>query len=241
MRIPSLYRVLEDGREASLEFAAACVENYAALHPRGERRPRDCDSADEDGGAEDEEPQLRGAQDRARASSHCRDRGDFLYDWMRLHINYMNQMAMLGSSYSAVVARGLEALYHRGSDCEPARRYELELNGVLGEHAVARFCVRNSLRESAELDVDGLEYGSLQLKFHQIGARSRVVKATVAVLKDAGAAFEPCELGRGERAWLVVRVALAGFEPRHRYRAELPIRVGERSKPLCLVVRVVQA
>jgi hypothetical protein len=247
MRIPSWYKVLEDAREASLEVAAACAESYATLYREGGCRSRRYDSD----GADDEDKELRqkaGGQ-RARASSHCRDRDDFLYDVTRLHINYLNQVAMLGSSYAAVVARGLEALYSRGDacrseyddrsggDCKPERRHELELYGTLGEHATGRVCVRNERRESAELDIEELDDGELSLKFREVGARSNVVNAMVTVLTDAGSNFTSCELGQGERVWLVIRVALARFEPGRRYRAELPIRVGGRSKPLCLIVR----
>jgi hypothetical protein len=243
MRSPSWYKVLENAREASLEVAAACAETYATLHPDGDCRPRGHDSGCDDD--EDEPPRRRVANGRSRASSHCRDRGDFLSDLARLHINYLNQVAMLGSSYSGVVARGLEALYNRNVDCRPTRdckpaRHELELFGELEGYATGRISVRNERCEPANLDIDGLVDGELQLDFRQVGASSNVVRATVEVLTDIESAFVPCELDRGEKVWLLVRVDLEGFQQDRRYRASLPIRIGECSKSLRLIVRAVR-
>lgn len=41
------------------------------------------------------------------------EQGDFLYDFVRMNVDYLNQMARLGSSYSVVAGRVLEKLYDR--------------------------------------------------------------------------------------------------------------------------------
>ena len=53
------------------------------------------------------------------------EQGDFLYDFVRMNIDYLNQMARLGSSYSVVAGRVLEKLYDRF-----APREDLEDSGA---------------------------------------------------------------------------------------------------------------
>jgi hypothetical protein len=58
------------------------------------------------------------------------EQGDFLYDFVRMNIDYLNQMARLGSSYSVVAGRALEKLYDRF-----APREDLDGSGAPGPNA----------------------------------------------------------------------------------------------------------
>ena len=40
-----------------------------------------------------------------------RESGDFIYDFARLNLQYLNQLASLGSNYSALGARALEKVH----------------------------------------------------------------------------------------------------------------------------------
>jgi hypothetical protein len=50
---------------------------------------------------------------KADSETEGAEHGDFLYDFVRMNVDYLNQMARLGSSYSVVAGRVLEKLYDR--------------------------------------------------------------------------------------------------------------------------------
>jgi len=79
--------LLDQSREAVLKTLADAIENY---HERKSTLDR--------------------AQPKA-ARDHAPQEGDFLYDFLRLNVQYLNQFARLGSNYSIIASRALEKLY----------------------------------------------------------------------------------------------------------------------------------
>ncbi len=242
MSRPSWYKVLENAREASLELAAAVAEGYAQVRREGDCR-RDCDDDDDD----DVKAQTSSARRRHR-SEGCRDRGDFLSDWMRLNLQYMSEVAMLGSSYASVAARGLSALYAKGSrysgydacGAEAHQRCEVELCGAVDDPVAAEFSLRNARCDGAEFEIRDLVDGKIELEFREIGAGSEHKPVTVYVSEIDGKRYVARPLDTDEKLRLVIRLRLVGFEPGKRYRAHLRGRLAGHSKAIHLIVHTLQ-
>ena len=120
----------EDARESLLNLAADTVSE---LH----RHKSKYQDADDD---EPEEP-------RSRAKS-----GDFIYDFARLNLQYLNQLASLDSNYSALGARALEKIhdYFLG----PSKRdesAELTVTGKTPTHCTLR--VENPFAKRAKVSI----------------------------------------------------------------------------------------
>ncbi|MFO7177827.1 MAG: hypothetical protein DIU78_003915 [Pseudomonadota bacterium] len=72
------------------------------------------------------------------------DSGDFLADFLQLHLQYLNRLAGLGSSYSIVASRVLERVYDRfvgRTVVEPTTR--VTVSGVAGERRRVRVSAHN--------------------------------------------------------------------------------------------------
>src|SRR5450432_3260317 len=87
----------EDARETALDALADAVQH---LHRQQERTETTTGHEDED------EPSSE-------------DQGDFAQDFLDLNVQYLNQLARLGSSYSIVASRTLEKLYDYFAPKEP--------------------------------------------------------------------------------------------------------------------------
>jgi hypothetical protein len=80
------------------------------------------------------------------------ERGDFLYDFTRLNLQYLNQLASLGSSYSAVGARLLEGIHERwlGRRLDEVAA-ELTIAGELPTHCAVQ--IPNPLNTKAKISL----------------------------------------------------------------------------------------
>lgn len=87
----------EDARDTALDALADAVQH---LHRQKERTEKTTGDEDED------EPSSE-------------DEGDFAQDFLDLNVQYLNQLANLGSSYSIVASRTLEKLYDYFAPKEP--------------------------------------------------------------------------------------------------------------------------
>ncbi len=88
--------------------------------------------------------------DSYRCGDGSRPRGDFLYDYTRLSLGYLNQLARLGSAYTTLPGRLLERLYadaacpEHGGHRSGSKRGQCE-EVAKGETAVFQLKVRNCL------------------------------------------------------------------------------------------------
>jgi hypothetical protein len=81
--------------------------------------------------------------------------GDFLLDFTRMHLEYLNQMAKLGSNYSIVAARALERLYDRYVPADGPEEPGVQLlEGATNDLVTVRITVDNELDHSAKFVVD---------------------------------------------------------------------------------------
>jgi hypothetical protein len=224
MNLPSWHKCMEDAREASLEFTAAWMEAYSDL------RSSRCGCGRMD---------CRRCRERpVRRDAHCRSSGDFVYDFLRLNINHVSQLALLGSSYAGLITRALG----RYSACERGvegggASCEVQLLGFTRGDAVGRFSVRNKLCESAELVIDGLTNGSKELRLTAVGNPNVSFPAKLEVRDLSGVLFSSTRLATGDSLTLLVKLLLDKVEP-GRYCAEFVPRLGGRSKPVYLMVDV---
>jgi hypothetical protein len=147
--MPSYGKLLEDTRDGILEAVADAIENH-------QRYKSSIEKATPVG------LPVRGAP-----------QGDFLYDFLRLNVQYMNQIARLGSSYSIIASRALEKMYERfmprdnGRDAPKPEKADpaltgddpivnappVVLHGRLGERITATFEVKNWLSRTANVRI----------------------------------------------------------------------------------------
>ena len=232
MKLPSWYECLENVREASLEVTASLLDAHASLPSR---LSDDCERC----GCEAAHHRCGGSRVRdTRGEPHHRGSGDFLFDFLRLSMNHASQLALLGSSYASVASRGLSRLYSRPAPaCESESRCEVELRASARGTDTARFTIRNRLCERAELVIGPLAGGRTTLEFEQIGAPRVRRDGAVTVREQSGGAarvmLEPDEA----RSFLIT-LDFQHLEPNERYRAVLPARLAERSKPIHLIAEV---
>jgi hypothetical protein len=112
--------LFEDSREVLLEALADAIDRY----DRG--RSKLVDDAAECSPPEETQ------------------QGDFLYDFTRLNLQYLNHMARLGSNYSIVAGRVLEKLYDQFvPKAEPEERPLRVVSGVAGERKRVRITITN--------------------------------------------------------------------------------------------------
>lgn len=114
----SYAKLFDESREALLELVASGVEAYYRQRTALEKTLPEVPEEDEPG------------------------EGDFLHDFINLNVQYLNQLARLGSSYSIVGARALERLYEWAQPPERDNR----LQGKAGEHVRYPFTVENPTR-----------------------------------------------------------------------------------------------
>lgn len=89
------------------------------------------------------------------SSSKSAPKGDFLLDFTRLHIEYLNQLAKLGSNYSLVAASTLERLYERYVPAqEPDEPGMQLLEGATHDLVTVCIAVENETDRTAEFVVD---------------------------------------------------------------------------------------
>jgi hypothetical protein len=163
--MPSYGKLLEDTRDGMLDAIADAIENHKRNKSSVEKAsPR---------GLPVQSPQ----------------EGDFLYDFLRLNVQYVNQLARLGSSYSIIASRALERMYDRFVAKDEARDvpkpkkgdpnrkllgdspYDpapLRIHGRLGEQISAAFEVKNWLDRPATIHVrcdDAFPDGSAPISF----------------------------------------------------------------------------
>jgi hypothetical protein len=88
-------------------------------------------------------------------SEEEKDGGDFLHDFLHLNVQYLNQLARLGSSYSVVGARALERIYEwaQPPDAVDASDEGNRLSGSAGEELMFAFHVTNEGTSNAEARV----------------------------------------------------------------------------------------
>ena len=81
--------------------------------------------------------------------------GDFLMDFTRLHLEYLNQLAKLGSNYSLVAASALERLYERYVPTEEPDQPGVQLlEGTTHDLVIVCIAVENDTDYSAEFVID---------------------------------------------------------------------------------------
>lgn len=102
---------------------------------------------------------LRRAEDDDDLPGHAPQQGDFLYDFMRLNVQYVNQLARLGSNYSIIAARALERVYDHfqplAADEGPGL---IRLEGIEDDRVVVRVPVENHTDEDARYTVSTTEF-----------------------------------------------------------------------------------
>jgi hypothetical protein len=120
----------EDARESLLNVVADAVSE---LHRSKIRLGDDVEEHDE-------------------SASRERDNGDFLYDFTRLNLQYLNQLANLGSNYSALGARALEKIHDYFRDGpEHDEQAELTVAGNEPTHVTLR--VENPFSKRAKVTI----------------------------------------------------------------------------------------
>ena len=112
--------LFEDSREVLLDALADAIDRY------DQGRSKLADDTAECGSPEETQE------------------GDFLYDFTRLNLQYLNHMARLGSNYSIVAGRVLEKLYDQFvPKAEPEERPLRVVSGVEGERKRVRITITN--------------------------------------------------------------------------------------------------
>jgi hypothetical protein len=219
---------LDEVREAFLDFAASSAESYAKWTHAGCgdcRRP--------------------GCGDCFPATS-CRSEGDFLSDVVRLNLNYVSQLARMGSAYSFLATRVLDRFYDRyapraayepgASSCEPTAPCEVRLVGRA--HLSTCLTVTNSLSTSGKFSIEGLKQGELKVKLTQIGAPTHTTEATLQFHLDGKPAPEVVPIDACNRARFVVELNARGLPAEKQYRGTIRATLGNRPSVIQLFVDV---
>jgi hypothetical protein len=90
---------------------------------------------------------------------NSRPQSDFLTDFLRLNVQYVNQLARLGSNYSVVAARALERLYDYWQPLSESEVPDaIRLEAVEQETVVARIWVENETDEDLSYTVSTTEF-----------------------------------------------------------------------------------
>lgn len=80
--------------------------------------------------------------------------GDFLTDFLRLNVQYVNQVARLGSNYSIVAARALERLYdYVVPDSEESEPGPTVYEGASGDLVTIRLPIDNPHLETCTIEI----------------------------------------------------------------------------------------
>jgi hypothetical protein len=91
---------------------------------------------------------------RASPSGDEGAQGDFLEDLVRLHIEYVNELARLGSNHSIIASRLLERLYdYSVPEPPPDEMTPIVLEGRTGARLTVRIDVTNDLEVSAAYEL----------------------------------------------------------------------------------------
>lgn len=119
----SYAKLFDESREALLELVASGVEAYYRQRTALEKTLPDVLPEDEP------------------------SKGDFLHDFVSLNVQYLNQLARLGSNYSILGARALERIYSWMQPPEP----ENHLVGKAGTPVAYTFTVHNRAAKKQRL------------------------------------------------------------------------------------------
>jgi hypothetical protein len=218
----SWYRVMNDWRETTLDFAASAAEGYASW-----ANPCGC-----------------GQQGCARCSyalgPHSRGSGDFLADWIRLNVEYMSQVARLGSAYTFWATRVLDRIYSdfgRYDDRGPLAVAELAFEGRMGSGASREATVRNNLGRKASFTVKDNKGGYLELEFTDVLEPSRKLIGAVELLRDGKMLADGIELEPGGTAAIVVSV-MKGLDAGRSYRGCVKTDLGGQAGEIRLFIKV---
>jgi hypothetical protein len=85
--------------------------------------------------------------------------GDFLQDFLRLNVQYVNQVARLGSNYSIIAARALERLYdYVAPNLDEADAGPTVYEAITGEFVTLRLPVENPHLEPCSIEVSCSEF-----------------------------------------------------------------------------------
>ncbi|MDQ2642688.1 MAG: hypothetical protein M3020_02650 [Myxococcota bacterium] len=127
---------LQDSRDSLLEILADTIQNFEQGRPKGNTRRRSS-------------PPERGEE------------ADFLQDLIQLNVQYLNQVARLGSNYSIVACRALERVYdyfgpseeELESEQPESKRDEPTLVGLEDEVRVLRVTLKNPRPRKVEFQL----------------------------------------------------------------------------------------
>lgn len=137
----------EDARDTALDALADAVQH---LHRQQERTEKTTGDEDED------EPRSG-------------DEGDFAQDFLDLNVQYLNQLARLGSSYSVVASRTLEKLYDHFAPKEPtestAKRAKRDAPLIVGRardtrHFLVKVRNKTGQMQNTQLTLGGSAVGA---------------------------------------------------------------------------------
>lgn len=216
--------LVEDLRDTSLEIVATMAENF----DRGRRARDRCD---------------RDERDR-RDRTHCdreSPRGDFLYDYVRLNLRYLNELACLGTAYSAIPARMLERLYARAvcpPECAPCDDDEPRgQTRIAGPGDRVTFNVKLSQRCKGRQTAHVAEFWFKDVK---TGKRSDDFEITLSVDGSEYEAGSEIELEPNETASLAIHVTVPEDVPEGRtFKARLNVVFSDSPPESCrLLIRI---
>lgn len=186
----------EEARESLLNVVADAVSE---LH----RSKRKLDEGDDDDGSTYEESS-----------------GDFLYDFTRLNLQYLNQLAGLGSSYSALGARVLDKLHGYFSE-RPEHEEAAELTVTDREQTRVTLRLQNPFDKRASVEI-------AEPIPKRSGAASSEKLPRLSVPEDQGERF----VGGGKTLQFEVAAAAAESRVGKTYRFELPVRFRAGSRTI---------
>jgi hypothetical protein len=234
-KLPNQHVILEDTREAAVRTAANILDGLAKARELGERFRA---------GYED---------DRASAKGDDSKTQDFLFDYLKLSADYLNQLSKMGARYSAFAHRALENLYAisapRGS-APGARNIEFrcvwEKPKKNGDRALVffnkqKFIVQNDVDPNHEIIVEwpcirGRQSGEWidknAILLEQIQPKKRI--AAKELEKNKGFRFT-CKTEFGAPCVLEVTVDPNAFLKR-KYETSFTVRVGPRVRTIPVTI-----
>jgi hypothetical protein len=200
----SWYGLMDAYREATLEFAASWAEGYATFFNRCGCGRKGCASC--------------GKEPRR----HARDGGDFLADVVRIHVDYLGQLARLNSSYTVLAARFLDRLY-ANAVYDPYRDGDnvAHLTGKHGAVPEALLVLCNELDRPAAIQIKGLDKNQLTRKLKDDDGEDTGHSLVLRLRRENG---EPLEqpLKPGETVKIVIAATVPAI-PAERYRCTIKI------------------
>lgn len=226
MRRRSWFDLMNDYREATLEFAASWAEGYATF-------VNGCGCG-------------RSGCSRCGAGKGRRYRGggDFLADLVRVNVDYLAQLAKLNSTYTVVAARFLDRLYSNAvrddyyDDCDS----DVRLAERAGEEAKGTLLVCNESGREVDVQIKGVDpqTGHLTRKLCDVDDAGSKRDVSFHVSREAGKPLADFELEPGAEEKLLVKLRIPNDLKPGEYYARVKVKLDGRSQHFRVLVEVLK-